>query len=190
MTCELAWKPPSKPFEPRAAKDALREPANALEIVGMKASITLFVELVMLPLARAAEDLKGVPRVLDGDTLELAGVHVRLEAIDGPERDQVCLTGEGECSRCGEEARDRLAEKIGSQRIGCRPAGKDRYGRTLADCRAGETDLNAWLVHESWALSFVRYGDPYRGEEDEAREHERGLWAGAFIAPWDWRHRS
>jgi endonuclease YncB( thermonuclease family) len=57
-------------------------------------------------------------------------------------------------------------------------------------CSANNVDLNAWLVHEGWALSFVRYGDRYRKEEDDARKHQRGLWAGAFIAPWDWRHRS
>ena len=26
-------------------------------------------------------------------------------------------------------------------------------------------------------------------EEKIAREEQKGLWAGAFIAPWDWRHR-
>jgi hypothetical protein len=26
-------------------------------------------------------------------------------------------------------------------------------------------------------------------EEDIARVQQRGMWAGAFIAPWDWRHR-
>jgi hypothetical protein len=29
----------------------------------------------------------------------------------------------------------------------------------------------------------------YVADEDYAREHQVGLWTGAFIAPWDWRHR-
>jgi hypothetical protein len=30
----------------------------------------------------------------------------------------------------------------------------------------------------------------YVADEDFAREQKRGLWSGAFIAPWEWRHRS
>jgi endonuclease YncB( thermonuclease family) len=74
--------------------------------------------------------------------------------------------------------------------VTCEPQGHDRYRRTLAICSANHIDLNAWLVRQGWALSFVRYGDRYRAEENEARRERRGLWAGAFIAPWDWRHRS
>ena len=27
----------------------------------------------------------------------------------------------------------------------------------------------------------------YVAEEDEARVRKRGMWAGRFVAPWDWR---
>ncbi len=30
----------------------------------------------------------------------------------------------------------------------------------------------------------------YVAAEEDARVHQRGLWQGAFIAPWDWRHRN
>jgi hypothetical protein len=36
----------------------------------------------------------------------------------------------------------------------------------------------------------VKYSSAYVAFEDEARTHQRGLWQGAFIAPWDWRHRN
>jgi hypothetical protein len=39
-------------------------------------------------------------------------------------------------------------------------------------------------------LAFRRYSTEYIPDEDLAREDQRGLWGGAFIAPWDWRHRS
>jgi endonuclease YncB( thermonuclease family) len=29
----------------------------------------------------------------------------------------------------------------------------------------------------------------YVAAEDEARSAGRGMWAGAFELPWDWRHR-
>ena len=150
------------------------------------------IAVVILTLGLAAfvpANLDGVPDVLDGDTLFVAGARVRLEGIDAPEMDQVCLTSSGECWRCGEEARDHLAEKIGRQFISCHATGKDRYKRTLADCKLGDVDLNAWMVREGLALSFTRYSHRYDGDEAGARESRRGLWAGAFIAPWDWRRR-
>jgi hypothetical protein len=45
------------------------------------------------------------------------------------------------------------------------------------------------MVREGLALDYVRYSHEYIGEEITAREQRRGMWAGAFIAPWDWRHR-
>jgi endonuclease YncB( thermonuclease family) len=127
--------------------------------------------------------------VHDGDTLTVGSTKVRLEGVDAPETDQICLTSSGEAWKCGIAARDRLKAKIGMATVACEPQGRDRYRRTLAVCSANNVDLNAWLVREGWALSFVRYGDRYRKEEDEARTHARGLWSGAFIAPWAWRHR-
>jgi hypothetical protein len=46
------------------------------------------------------------------------------------------------------------------------------------------------MVRQGWALAFRRYSDAYVGEEDGAREEQRGIWSGAFIAPWDWRRRN
>jgi hypothetical protein len=46
------------------------------------------------------------------------------------------------------------------------------------------------MVQRGWALAYVQYSSTYRKVEDDARTHQRGLWQGAFIAPWDWRHRN
>ena len=51
-------------------------------------------------------------------------------------------------------------------------------------------DLNAWLVREGWALAYVAYSTAYAPAEENARTQKRGLWQGAFVAPWDWRHRN
>jgi hypothetical protein len=45
------------------------------------------------------------------------------------------------------------------------------------------------MVRNGWALSFVRYSHAYDADQAGARAARAGLWAGAFIAPWDWRHR-
>ena len=46
------------------------------------------------------------------------------------------------------------------------------------------------MVRDGWAMAFVKYSTAYLSEENQARKALRGLYgAGAFIAPWDWRHR-
>src|SRR5262249_45477926 len=137
-----------------------------------------------------AESLSGVSRVVDGDTLVIGETKVRIEGIDAPETDQICLNASGVRWNCGIEARDRLAAHIGGQKVICAPNGIDAYGRTLATCRLNGENLSAWLVREGWALAYVKYSSAYRDFEEEARMHKRGLWQGAFIAPWDWRHRN
>jgi Staphylococcal nuclease homologue len=78
---------------------------------------------------------------------------------------------------------------VNNRPIECTPRGTDRYGRTLAVCSVAGEDLNAWMAREGWALAFVRYSTAYVKEEDKACTAQRGLRSGAFIAPWDWRHR-
>jgi endonuclease YncB( thermonuclease family) len=136
-----------------------------------------------------AADISGVPRIVDGDTLAVGDIKIRLEGIDAPETDQICLDRDSKKWRCGIAARDQLAEEVNNRSIDCVPSGLDRYGRTLAVCRIGNVNLNAWMVREGWALAFVKYSTAYEGEESAARKAQRGLWRGAFIAPWDWRHR-
>jgi len=41
-----------------------------------------------------------------------------------------------------------------------------------------------------FALAYVQYSREYVSDEAVAREQRKGMWAGAFIAPWDWRHRN
>ena len=140
-------------------------------------------------LAQAA-DISGVPRIVDGDTLTIGATKVRLEGIDAPETDQICLNANGVRWTCGIDARDRIAAHIGVRAVSCASNGSDTYKRALAICSLAGEDLNAWMVQQGWALAYVHYSSAYRKVEDDARTHQRGLWRGAFIAPWDWRHRN
>ena len=150
---------------------------------------SILLAILVAGAAQAASSISGAPRIVDGDTIVIGDTKIRLESIDAPESDQVCLDAKGKRWTCGIEARDRLAEHIGKRSIDCAPSGSDAYGRTLAICRVDGEDLNAWLVHQGWALAFVRYSKAYVPEEDAARAAKRGIWSGAFVAPWDWRHR-
>ena len=149
----------------------------------------LMAILLMGGVAQAAEFV-GIPRVVDGDTLEIGAVKVRLQGIDAPETDQICLNASGGHWTCGIDARDRLAAHIAGHEIKCVSNGTDVYKRELGLCSLAGEDLNGWMVREGWALAYVKYSSAYTHAEDDARARQRGLWQGAFIAPWDWRHRN
>jgi endonuclease YncB( thermonuclease family) len=155
----------------------------------MKRVVLAFMFSLACSLVQAA-DFTGVPSIVDGDTLTIGATKVRLKGIDAPETDQICLDANGIRWSCGIESRDRLTAHIASREIKCTPTGVDAYRRTLAICWLAGQDLNAWMVQEGWALAYVKYSSIYVHAEEDARANRRGLWQGAFIAPWDWRHRN
>jgi endonuclease YncB( thermonuclease family) len=136
----------------------------------------------------AVTQIIGRARIVDGDTISINGVQIRLEGIDAPETAQTCVGAKGDTWQCGITGTQRLAGLVKGERVICDKSGHDRYNRTLAYCRLENgTELNAWMVRQGFALAFVRYSSKYVNEEKEAREANRGLWAGTFQAPWDWR---
>jgi endonuclease YncB( thermonuclease family) len=135
-------------------------------------------------------EITGIPRIVDGDTVEIAHVKIRLSGIDAPETDQICLDAKGEKWACGIAARDELIRHSNGQLWECTTTGTDRYGRSLGNCFIEGEDVSSWMVRSGWALSFVRYSHAYDAGETVAREAHAGLWSGSFIAPWDWRHRN
>ena len=156
----------------------------------MRLAIRWLVALLLLSASAQAADLTGIPKIVDGDTLAIGATKIRLEGIDAPETDQICLNASGSRWTCGIEARDKLVAHVAAREIACTSSGIDAYKRTLATCRLNGEDLNGWMVQEGWALAYVKYSSVYVGTEEDARTHQRGLWQGAFIAPWDWRHRN
>lgn len=131
---------------------------------------------------RPTETRDGSVYVIDGDTVIINKAHIRLKGIDAPEMTQSCERN-GNSYDCGKEARNFLRARIGRAPIRCETEGFDRYGRDLARCYLGETDLNGWMVQQGWALA---YGD-YDREEADARRNSRGMWAGRFEKPSSWR---
>ena len=128
------------------------------------------------------------PRVIDADTLQMAGQKVRLQGIDAPESAQSCRQPTGRSYLCGDRATQALRERIGTGTVTCKIEGRDRYKRALGICyMADGTDLNGWLVSQGYALAYRRYSTRYVPQEDQAKAAQAGIWAGEFVQPWNWR---
>ena len=139
--------------------------------------------------ALCAEPIVGRASVTDGDTVVIRNTRIYLHGIAAPESAQVCEDANGQEYRCGQAAAIALSDHIGEANISCEPRATDRYGRTVVVCRKGTEDLNAWMVIQGHAMAFRRYSTDYIGQEKEARTRKRGLWAGTFEDPSDWRRR-
>lgn len=137
----------------------------------------------------AERSFSGVPRVVDGDSLEIADRRVRLFGVDAPELDQHCLDPQGQTYACGERARTALRRLVGERPVQCLREGQDRFGRVLARCsNANGEELNTALVRTGWAVAYAGAdGNAYRRLEREAQRARAGLWTGSFTRPENWR---
>lgn len=147
--------------------------------------LLVLVGLLAFSPARAT-DLSGTARIIDGDTLAVAGVTVRLFGIDAPERKQTCGDA-AEKWDCGTAATLALTILIDGRAIACQSVNKDRYARTVARCSVGGADLGAELVRQGLALAYVAYSKDYVPQEREAQTGRIGMWRGDFVAPWEYR---
>ena len=146
----------------------------------------LLAGIFVLSLPASAAELAGKPRIVDGDTLDLAGKKIRLFGIDAPEGKQTC-TLDGKAWACGIEARDALARLIDGKPITCQQRDIDRYKRIVAVCHVEGLDLNGAMVRQGWALAYRRYSRAYVEAEDEARLAVVGIWRAKVTEPWEWR---
>jgi endonuclease YncB( thermonuclease family) len=128
----------------------------------------------------------------DGATIRVDRAIYRLDGIDAPEIDQMCLDERGEVWPCGVALRDRLSAYIGNRAVRCEDKGPDPVykHRRIGICSIeGEaTTLNEWLVREGWAIKLEPDAKGrFAAEEADARGNRRGLWKGCFADPRDMR---
>ncbi len=69
----------------------------------------------------------------------------------------------------------------------CEDLGRDRYKRIIGRCTVADEDMGEWMVSEGLALAYRRYSLDYVDQEADARAARRGIWAGEFVKPWEWR---
>ena len=146
----------------------------------------------------SAEEISGIPKIIDGDTVHIGGYKIRLEGIDAPEMRQQCKKKYFEISyiisftlnkdyNCGRVSKEKLISKVSGSQIKCISSSKDKYKRYLATCFKNELNLNKWLVRNGYAIAYSRYSKRYISDENFAKENKLGLWQGSFMTPEKWR---
>ncbi len=120
-----------------------------LRCIASRFSILL---LATLP-AHAAERLVGRAHVLDGDTIVVAGIHVRLKGVAAPE---VAHAGEaGEPG--GDEARAFMTALIEGQTVVCNLTRERTHGRRVGYCTLDGQDIAAELIKAGLARDCPRF---------------------------------
>ena len=119
-----------------------------------------------------AEEIIGIPRIVDGDTIHINEYKIRLEGIDAPEIRQKCKKEKLKISsiigftfykdyNCGEVSKENLEAKVNRSKIKCISSSKDRYKRYLAKCFKDKINLNRWMVRNGHAVAYRRYSKEY-----------------------------
>ena len=128
-----------------------------------------------------------VVKVYDGDTITVVNtennkkIKVRLYGVDAPEISQ----------EYGRNSRDWVRNRIKGQIVGINEINKDKYGRVVAKVYYNEGDyLNRDLIESGGAWWYEYYAKDDRlleVAEENAKESNRGLWAGNPINPHEFR---
>ena len=157
-----------------------------------------FIIIFFLFQISKAEEIYGIPKIIDGDTVHIKSKKIRLEGIDAPEIKQQCRKVFLKISTvigysfskdysCGVTSKMKLIGKIDKSKIKCISSSKDKYKRYLATCYKDKINLNKWMVRYGFAVAYKRYSKDYERDEDYAKENKLGIWQGSFIRPEKWR---
>lgn len=105
---------------------------NKIALLSPAAMIALMVA-TLGPASSHAEPamISGTARVVDGDTIDVGVVRIRLHGIDAPEAGQTCGTADGGTWQCGTASTNRLAELMEGQQVECEALDRDPYGRVI-----------------------------------------------------------
>ncbi len=154
---------------------------------GLRLYVAVLGVLLSANLALAANAV-----VRDGDTIQVGNVTFRLDGIDAPEFDQICIDEHADPWTCGVEAREQLTRLVAGRPVHCDDLGPDKAfkKRRLGICtvQGDKTSLNQQLVRAGFALSVdgsakARFAD----DAASAMDARTGLWKGCLVAPKEFR---
>ena len=145
----------------------------------------LFV-LICLPSLTLA-DFSGRVVVIDGDTIDVGDVRVRIHGIDAPESDQKCTTEQDQSWACGAWVSEQVRARLQGKKATCKRVEIDKYGRVVATCKVKGEDVGRALVSDGLAFAYRKYSMAYDLDEKGAAVNDRGLHASRVQSPAQYR---
>ncbi len=139
----------------------------------LRIALALVLAFAAAPSA-AAQSFGGAIRVVDGDTIRVADMKIRLYGIDAPEIGQNCELADGRDWDCGAWARRQVVLLYDGAQAVCQRRDTDRYGRIVARCRVDGVDIGARLVRDGWPKHIAEYSLDYIDAEKAAFFEGRG----------------
>jgi endonuclease YncB( thermonuclease family) len=130
--------------------------------------------------------------VRNGDTIQLGDIAFRLDGVDAPELDQICINDQADPWSCGIDARDQLVKLIAGRDVHCDDLGPDKLFRKrhvgVCTVQGDSTSLNLEIAQMGLAIS-VEPALKAHAKDDAAKAQadKRGLWKGCFVAPQEFR---
>jgi endonuclease YncB( thermonuclease family) len=150
--------------------------------------IALFAAMILsVPPCFAAS-----PVVRDGNTIQLGDTTYRLDGVDAPEFDQICIDAHADPWTCGVDAREQLTRLLAGHSVHCDDLGPDKTHRKrhlgLCTVEGATTSLNQELIRQGFAMSFAPSAkSQFAKDQAAAKDDRQGLWKGCFVAPQEFR---
>lgn len=132
----------------------------------------------------------GSVRVIDGDTIDVGGVRVRLHGIDAPEIGQTCTNANGVVWECGRWVAQEARARWQGAHARCDMRDIDRFGRVVAVCHIRGEDIGRVLVRDGLAVAYRRFSMAYDLDEKAAVIAGRGLHGHDMQRPGEFRSNS
>lgn len=124
--------------------------------------------------------------VLSGSVFKMNGMFIKLYGISAPVPNQTCLDKRSANYNCGRVATQKLKKLLNGKLLSCTPVTWYTPSEIVATCSYNNYDIGASMVSVGWALADRRVTPAYVPYEKEARAQTAGLWAGKFMAPWEY----
>jgi len=147
-----------------------------MKVIKSKLVIFLCIPGILIslwPTSNPVKTLRGVcARVLDGDTIEVAGRRIRLANIDAPESGQYSY----DRKPIGKLSTLFLRNLILNKQVTVQYLNHGRYGRILGTVYLNKMDINLRMIQAGMALTFGDKTPPrYRSSTYTAQITRRGL---------------
>lgn len=157
-------------------------------VAGLSSPLGSLASIRFMP-GRSQEIAGRAANVINGETIRLSNVMIRLEGVESPDRSQTCQ-GQGKKRwKCGEMAQVALERLVNGKPLKCQTGNTpDAHGRLNGTCALDDgRDVGMLLVERGHVFSTSSYFGGYAAQENEAKRQKIGIWANDIERPAEYR---